>query len=599
MRQTRGSAGVSFLPQHPVGIRALPRLPLLLAAILTLTCVLINSPAPVLAQSARADDSQIVEKIEVVLLNPSPDATVNQRVSDLIRRSLNLFPGMTFNRTEVQLALSRSIRQAAIADAQLEVTPGSAGGVIVTISAQLGDKVSREDRGYLLTGETGDLPILFDRDGTIIVGKLEALTMLYGNVDAWYGRPDLFLAGNPLVSGETAGKGASGWAEGFVHTGLYGLTPLGEDVYAYGGLSTILSASAGTELFTDESRYHLAIEDTYLGLVGGETFETGDRLVWNVSAGRKRYAIGDSMIIGNTASNGDERAALQSNPRWAADMLVLGQLRYNTSLAELFYLDPDELPEVDSRTRMAGINLETDIGAGFSLGGSFIKVLESDYAYYALSAPDPASATLGRDGLQVYDARLRWKQPNGQFFASAEFAVQRNDDFDMFATALAGEVGYQFQELPWTPVISYRYAQFSGDDPATARFERWDPLLSGGNGEQWVQGINHFKLFQDSNLVTHRIQMRLRPNPKVELVPQFWIFTADSATNLGGNPALSFLGSEELGYEANLTAKWFISPQVMLQGHVAATFPAEAARDAASGDLDPWWSAMAFLRVAF
>jgi hypothetical protein len=93
--------------------------------------------------------------------------------------------------------------------------------------------------------------------------------------------------------------------------------------------------------------------------------------------------------------------------------------------------------------------------------------------------------------------------------------------------------------------------------------------------------------------------MRLRPNPKVELVPQFWIFTADSATNLGGNPALSFLGSEELGYEANLTAKWFISPQVMLQGHVAATFPGEAARDAASGDLDPWWSAMAFLRVAF
>jgi hypothetical protein len=397
MRQARESAGVSFFPQHPVGIRALPRLPLLLAAILTLACVLIGSPAPALAQSARSDDSQIVEKIEVVLLNPSPDATVNQRVSDLIRRSLNLFPGMTFNRTEVQLALSRSTRQAAIADAQLEVTPGSAGGVIVTIRAQLGDKVSREDRGYLLTGETGDLPVLFDRDGTIIVGKLEALTMLYGNVDAWYGRPDLFLAGNPLVSGETAGKGASGWAEGFVHTGLYGLTPLGEDVYAYGGLSTILRPRRH-QLFTDESRYHLAIEDAYLGLVGGETFETGDRLVWNVSAGRKRYAIGDSMIIGNTASNGDERAALQSNPRWAADMLVLGQLRYHTSLAELFYLDPDELPEVDSRTRMAGINLETDIGAGFSLGGSFIKVLESDYAYYALTAPDPASATLGREG---------------------------------------------------------------------------------------------------------------------------------------------------------------------------------------------------------
>jgi hypothetical protein len=206
---------------------------------------------------------------------------------------------------------------------------------------------------------------------------------------------------------------------------------------------------------------------------------------------------------------------------------------------------------------------------------------------------------LSRDGLEVFDARLRWSQPNGRFFGSAELAFQRNDDFDMFGTALAGEIGYRFSERPWSPVLSYRYARFSGDDPNTARFERWDPLFSGGNGEQWVQGINHFKLFQDSNLATHRIQLRLRPSQKVELVPQFWIFTADSLTNLGGNPALSFLSTDVLGYEANLTAKWFVSPSVMLQGHVAATFPGDAAEAAVGGNLDPWWSAMAFLRVAY
>ncbi|KPF46976.1 hypothetical protein IP76_03040 [Rhizobium sp. AAP43] len=552
-----------------------------------------------MAQAVGSDDGQIVEKVEISILNPSADPQVNQRVTDLVRRNINIFPGKPFNRSEANLGVSRAARQAAIADAQLDVLPGQTGGLVVTVKASLGEKVLREDRGYLLTGERSDLPVLFDREGTVIVGKLETLSMIYGNANAWYGRPDLFLAGNPLASGEMADEGASAWAEGFIHSGIYGLTPLGENIYAYGGLSGILSGSAGTELFTDESRYHIGVEDAYLGLVGGQTSEAGDRLLWNVSAGRKRYAIGDSMIIGNTASNGDERAALQSNPRWAADMLVLGQLRYNNTLAEAFYLDPDELPVVDSQTRMAGINLETDLGLGFNLAGSFIKVLESDYSYFALTPPDPVSATLGRDGLQVYDARLNWKQPDGQFFADAEFAVQRNDNFDMYATAIAGEVGYQFQEIPWTPLISYRYAQFSGDDPATSRFERWDPLLSGGNGEQWVQGINHFKLFQDSNLVTHRIQLRLRPSPKVELVPQFWIFTADSGTNLGGNPALSFLGSEQLGYEANLTGKWFISQQMMVQAHVAATFPGEAAKQAASGDLDPWWSAMAFLRIAF
>lgn len=594
---------VSFVsPFHkflPLALNASRHLAQLALFVLIAVPALNAVPGKAVAQSVRSDDSQIIERIDISISNPSADRQVNGRVVDLLRRSLNLFPGMSFNRAEVQLAVARIVRLAGIADARVEIAQGETGGVVVQVEAVLGQKLAREDRGYLLTSDASDLPILYDRDGTIIVGKLEALTMLYGNLDAWYGRPDLFLSGNPLAAGDMAGDGASGWAEGFIHSGIYGLTPIGEDIYAYGGVSAILSGSAGTELFTDESRTHLAIEDAYLGLVGGETSDMGDRLLWNVSAGRKRYAIGDSMIIGNTASNGDERAALQSNPRWAADMLVLGQLRYNKTLLELFYLDPDELPVVDSKTRMAGLNFETDLGSGFTLGGSFIQVLDSAYSYFAQTAPNPATASLGRDGLQIFDGRLRWNQPDGQFFANAEFAVQRNDNFDMYATALAGEIGYQFQDMPWTPLVSYRYAQFSGDDPSTARFERWDPILSGGNGEQWVQGINHFKVFQDSNLVTHRIQLRLRPNPKVELVPQFWIFSADSTTNLGGNPSLSFLGWKQLGYEANLTAKWFISPQVMLQGHVAATFPGKATRQAVSGDLDPWWSAMAFLRVAF
>ena len=153
----------------------------------------------------------------------------------------------------------------------------------------------------------------------------------------------------------------------------------------------------------------------------------------------------------------------------------------------------------------------------------------------------------------------------------------------------------------WSPSISYRYAAFSGDDADTGRFERWDPLLSGGNGEQWVQGINHFKVFQNSNLIAHRLQFRLRPGPRFELVPQFWVFHADSLTNLGGNPALSFLGGTQLAHEANITGKWFISRNVFVQGHLAATFPDSGVRTApgVGVDLDPWLSAMVFVRVAF
>ena len=51
-------------------------------------------------------------------------------------------------------------------------------------------------------------------------------------------------------------------------------------------------------------------------------------------------------------------------------------------------------------------------------------------------------------------------------------------------------------------------ARFTGDDPGTDTYERWDPMLSGGTGEQWVQGASHFKVVQDSNVIAHRVQAR-------------------------------------------------------------------------------------------
>lgn len=578
-----------------------PRSALFLAL---LTSGLWNASAPVgLAQVVAVEDSASrVEAVDVTIVNPSADTALNARIIDLIRRELRAFPDGTFSRAAAELALARVRRTSPVTETTIDVTPGATGGVIVTIGAILSDaRAAATERGYMLTGDRSDLPVLYDRNGTYIVGKLELLSMAYANNNAWYGRPDLFLNGNPLVSGDPAGAGTDAWVEGFIHAGIYGITPLGGSAQLYGGLSGILSGSTGTELFTDATRLHFGIEDAYIGIVGGDTSAEGNRLVWNLTAGRKRFAIGEGFLIANSASNGQDRAALQSNPRWAADMLVLGQVRYNDTLVEAFYLDPDELPVVDSRTKIAGLNAETRLEGGWQLGATYLSVLESDFGYFATTPPDPATATLGRDGLEVFDLRFRWQPEQSGLFVVGEAALQRNDRFDMKATGIMGEVGYSFADAKWQPTVSYRLARFSGDDPATARFERWDPLLSGGNGEQWVQGINHFKVFQDSNLIAHRLQFRLRPSPKIELVPQLWVFKADSTTNLGGNPALSFLGGADLATEVNLTAKWFVSKNTMLQGHVAATFPSSDlnAASGVTGDIDPWVSAMVFLRVAF
>ncbi|GIU67094.1 alginate export family protein [Candidatus Phycosocius spiralis] len=543
------------------------------------------------------DDLSRLESVDVKIENPSSDEALNRRLIDRIRVGLGIFRGDVFSRSTAEFNLARARRGSPIAKTLIVATPGPTGGVAITIIATIeSDQTQADGRGVFNHGKTRDLSVLYDKNGTYLRMRLEGIGMYYGNDNAWYANPDPLLAGNPLVNGKPAGSGYSNWVEGFVHAGLYAMTPLSENVSLYGGLSGIFSGSNGQELFTSKTRGYFGVEDAFVGIVGGGVSSTGDRFVVNASAGRQRFGVADGFLIANTASNGGKRGALQSNPRWSADELLLLQARYNNVKLEAFSIDPDELPEVDSKTKIHGINLEIRRPNAIDAALMFLHIPQSEFKYYT------PTDVFSRKGLQVYNGRIRW-QPNptgAGLFLSGEAALERNDHYDMRAYAWTAEMGYSFaNSMTWTPTISYRYAAFSGDDPSTQRFERFDPLLSGDNGERWVQGINHYKIFQNSNLLTHRFQLRLRPTQSTELVPQFWFFTADRTTNLGGNPAFSYIKGRYLGAEPNLTFKWFISPKLMLQGHVAATFPSTTAKKTIGTPTDPWISTMFFLRASF
>jgi hypothetical protein len=539
-----------------------------------------------------------VESVSVTITNPSSDQALNERIEDFVRRSLGLYPSDRYSAEAARFALARARRSPDIADVSQTIEAGPTGGVVVNVTVTLGKTAEGADvpRGMIQTGRAADFPVLYDHNGTYLRAKLEALSMYYGNQDAWYGQPDVLLQGNPLVAGTPAGKGYQDWIEGFVHAGLYGITPLTKTLYIYGGVSGIQSGSVGDELFTDETRTHFGVEDAYMGIVGGTRGEKGGRLVFDLSAGRQRFSIGEGFLIVNSAANGGERAALQSNPRWASDLLVIGSIKLNNLKLQAFRFDPDELPIIDTRTVINGVNVEWRNNQGLDVGATWLTVPRSDFGYFT------TTRSFTREGLKVYDARVRWQPApadrTGPFLA-AEAALQRHDEIAMRANGAYGEAGWIFSDVPWTPTISYRYARFTGDDPATSRFERWDPLFSGGTGEQWVQGINHFKIFQDSNLIAHRLQGRLRPSPKIEIVPQAWLFEAQSKTNLGGNPALSFLDSKSLGHEFNVTGKYYASRRVLVQGSVAATFAGRAVEDAIDGRTRNWLSTMMFVRIGF
>jgi hypothetical protein len=282
-------------------------------------------------------------------------------------------------------------------------------------------------------------------------------------------------------------------------------------------------------------------------------------------------------------------------------MLVLGRVRHNNYRVEAFDLDTDEYPPIDTGTRLRGINFERVGDNALNFGFSFLDVYRSSFAYVAANGtPFP---TLGaRDGLRVADARFALapltRDAQG-FIIKGEIAREWNDhnEFDLRAWGGYAEAGYQFGAVRWRPTVSYRLAHFTGDDPDSETFERWDPLLSGGNGEEWVQGLNHYKLFQDTNLTTHRLQAKIRPAESWELVSQLWWFAADETNNLGG--LVPTLASRDLGREANLTVKFFGGRKLYVQGHVAVTWPGDGIQGAIVGDLDPWWSAMTFVRYSF
>ena len=580
---------------------------ILKAAFWTLVAVSGFMPLPWISGQALAQSygaavgflSLPLEEVKITIFNPRSDKAYNDRIADSFRKSIGVYPGDMFSEDVAAFAIARARRNPDIAEITYSYSLGEAEGLVVTfvITLREGDAAAETKRGFLVSKNSADLPVLYDSNGTYVRAKLEALSLYYANNNAWYGDPDAMLAGNPLVKGTPAGEGYSNWLEGYLHYGIYGITPLTENAYVYGGLSAISSGSVGQELFTDETRGYTFFEDAYAGIVAGQTDGKGNRMAFNFSAGRQRFTLANAFLLANTAANGDGRAALQANARWSADLLAIMQASYNNTKVEAFYVDPDELPGLDSHTRFVGANLETRPVSGLMLAGSYLYAPESDFTYFG-----PLGAPLGtREGLSVFDARFTYSPKplnmQGPFFGG-EAALQNHSEFDMLATAGYLEAGYRFPTALWSPTVSYRLSYFSGDDPDTETYERWDPLLSGGNGEQWVQGANHFKVVQDSNVIAHRLQASFRPLPTVELVPQLWLFQADSTTNVGGNPALTFMSNDQYGFEANMTVKWFASRNWYVHGHVAYTIPGDAAQDALNGDAKDWFSAMLFVRYA-
>jgi hypothetical protein len=77
------------------------------------------------------------------------------------------------------------------------------------------------------------------------------------------------------------------------------------------------------------------------------------------------------------------------------------------------------------------------------------------------------------------------------------------------STFVTPEIGYAFTTLPFAPTLSYTFQTFSGDDPNTARLERFDPLFYDGSPTGWATGYNGSFVFINSNVNAHRVTLAM------------------------------------------------------------------------------------------
>lgn len=528
-----------------------------------------------------------VTDVDVVVLDAPEDLDEAELVRS-VREALAVATGSTWDPVLGASALARVRSLPSVRHARIKGIPDRRGGgsrLMVYVRAERTDPIARS--GVLARRRPGDFPVLYRDDQSYLRFELSGGHGLFSDGNPWFGQSERFTAGNPLVQdpavGADTGNRAS-WAESTVQLGVSGVTALNrKSLYGFASLTGVGVVSKGQDIFRDDSRESADIEKAYVGVVYAPE---GDDVRLKLSVGRQNYTLNTGFLVSQFGSqwNAGPRPGVYLAPRTAQDMAVVASASFENWKGTLFALDPNELGSIESDTRLLGLNLARATSGRWSGDVTAMYVPRSKTSYRS-----PDGLARGREGLWTLAGHLRMRTRSARpdFWFEAELAHQDHEAFDMSAWAGYAELGYFARTAPWSPSLSYRLAGFSGDDPDTSRYERFDTLYSGGL-DHWLQGISINKLLTQANRISHRMRFNVAPLAELKLTVDLYRHVADERNNLGGNPALGTLQSRDLGDEVQLTARWQLRPNVLVLGIASSAFPGEAIEAAAFGDADPW-----------
>lgn len=311
----------------------------------------------------------------------------------------------------------------------------------------------------------------------------------------------VFGFGNSLYANQRpdpSGDLSDDWFESYMKPGLSVDFPLKRGVlFAKASAVGARTSSALPTLVGDDAS-SFDVEDAYFGWRSGDSLADTDDLL-QVTLGRAPYELGHGMLLWDGAGDGGSRGGYWSAARQAWESAGIGRLQAGPHALEVFYLDRDDLPEADTRSSFGGANYELTFGEHTTLGLS----------YFIADSDEPL-----RDGMDVYNARA-FTAPLRRLpglSLELEYAYEENGD-ELASTAWSAQLSYTLLDMGWTPKVSYRYAFFEGDDPATERNEGFDMLYPGFHdwGTWWQGEIGGEYFLANSNLISHQVRVHLEP----------------------------------------------------------------------------------------
>jgi hypothetical protein len=456
-----------------------------------------------------------------------------------------------------------------------------------------------------------DPMLLFKREGWTVRGHFQAGANLVAEQNLFWNLAETF-APTANFDPDTV------WFESYMTPGISFEQRFAPHNIFYGKISAVLSDTRGIDAFDTGNTGRITLEDAYVGL----RVEGADGLYLDLSGGRRPLKLGTGMLVQKGATSGFERGALKLGPRKAWERAAIAKFGFAGVTSTSFYLDPNETESNDSFTTLAGTDLRYDSRNEGYVGLTYLNVLNSEAPYPKAALGGigiPSVIPNAREGLNALNFYARtdaFEGPLSGLFFTTDVAYEWNDDIDLRAWGARGQVGYTFKQHIWRPMFMYGYQTFSGDDPDTARLERFDPLFFEGSPSTWLTGSKSASTFINSNVQAHQLAFIVNPTPRDKFTVRYAHIRANELRSpIQFGQATRFDVTTGAGIVAGVTdphladdiyLEYFriINPNMFLTASMSASVPGDGLKDAVSsaggdGDLPVWLGGFVNIVVNF